>query len=220
MQLTTFAAGLPKPAFIHIEGARGSGKDATAHQLARILREEKENGKQIYININPKKHDLPDYFRRFIGRFHNDSILYLTDAELEYFATEWATDRAKTLVRLQSISRHKNIDMIWTSLLAADLPLASIRRLDATIYKEPMFRAEKYERKELQEDVEEAREFFRGKTKKEKLESAFAVTQKGKTKITGIKLPWYWTEELSRAHAGLQLQAQEKKPQVIKISRS
>lgn len=179
-------------------GARGAGKDVTAHQIARIIHF--KTGKPVYININPKKYKLPKYFKRHRGIFKNDSVLYLTDVGLEYYYTEWGTDKAKAIVQLMNICRHKNIDLIWTTPLAADVPLATIKKMDATVYKEPIFRAEKFERYALREEVEEARLEFQGKPKKQKLETAVAFTQYGKYIITDITIPPYWTDELSRAH--------------------
>lgn len=207
-----------------IEGARGSGKDVTAHQVVRDLR---ENDRIVYINLEPRKYNLPHYFRRWDRKFHENSIIYLTDAHLEYYATEWGTDKAKTLTKLQNISRHKNIDMVWTTLLATDVPKNFIRRLDCSIYKEPVFRAEKFERQELREEIEYARKFFetkpegwQGTFQRWKWGHAVAYTQYGYFEIEGIEKPYYWSEELSKAHAGLDLEPKQEKPAIIRIKKT
>jgi len=200
-----------------IEGARGSGKDVTAHQTVREMSrcqtcKVSTYLKPIYINLEPKKYHLPHYFKKWDRKFRNNSVLYLTDAHLEYYSMEWATKKASTLIKLMNISRHKNIDMVWTTLLASDIPRGVVKRMDASIYKEPIFRAERYERYELRDEVMEAKTFFEGKTKKEKWETALVFTQKGKFKVQGIKKPFYWSEELSKAHMGYEF---EKQPTTI-----
>lgn len=218
MYLKTLVDRLPKPCMILIEGARESGKDVTAHQTCRILTYRQAQPKKIiYINIDPKKYNLPSYFKKWDHKFHNNSILYLTDAHLEYYSTEWATKKAVTLTKLQNISRHKNIDMVWTTLLATDVPKNFVRRLDASIYKEPVFRAEKFERVELREEIIEAREFFEPLNKQEKWQSALVFTQKGKYAVYGIQKPFYWSEELSKAHAGLILEKPKQPTTIVRI---
>ena len=212
MQLTTFINQLPEPAALMINGARGSGKDVTAHQICRTLHDKTE--KPVYININPKKYKLPKYFKKHKGNFVNNSILYLNDVALEYYATEWGSDKTKTLVRIMNLCRHKDIDMVWTTLLAVDVPLNTIRRMDASIYKEPVYRAERWERYALREEVSEARQVFEALPPEERLTTAVAFTQYGKFIITDITVPFYWTDELSKAHSGYTTVAP---PQVIKI---
>lgn len=220
MQLKSLAENLPKPSVILIAGARGSGKDVTAHQTARAIHT--ITRKQILIDLKPEQYALPLYFIEFEGQFYNNSIMLLSDAHLTLYAREWGTDYNKTIDKFITISRHKNVDFIFTTQETTRMDRNIVTAVDAIIWKEPSTLAAEFERPEIRKLVLEANKVFEGKGKKEKWSLAYAVTQSGNHVITDIKLPFYWSEELSKRYGKLEwhTEPEEEKAQVLRIRRS
>jgi len=228
---------LPRPSVILVLGRRGSGKDVTAHQIARIMkgtpidykastnvpkvkgRITAQYKKYIYISLNPKKYFLPSYFREFKEVFLNDSVLLLHDAHIDLYAREWGTDFNKTMDKLQSISRHKNIDIVYTTQQARRLDVNIVAGSDALVFKEPSLLAPSFERPQLRDLSEKATTYFRGKSKRWKWEHAYVFTHVGEVTVSDIKKPYYWSEDLSRVYGQEQLEEPKKEYTTIQVER-
>jgi len=162
-----------------------------------------ETGKSVYIDLNPKTFALPNYFKEHKGPFINNTVYLLSDAHLSLYAREWGTDFNKTMDKLITISRHKDIDFILSTQETSRLDKNIITAVDAVIFKEPSLLASEFERPEVRKLVEEANEVFKPLGKKEKLETAYAITQTGRHVVTDIHLPFYWSNELSKRYGKL-----------------
>jgi len=209
VRLKTLINSLPSPSVILIVGRRGSGKDVTAHGTARIL--SREHKKIIYIDLHPKKYNLPSYFKRFTGKFVPYSILLLSDAHLSLYSREWRTDFNKTMDKLQTISRHRDIDIIYTTQQTRRLDINIVAGVDCIIFKEPSMMAAEFERPEIRKMTETAQLWFKDRSQKTKWGRAVAFTQQGEHRIEYITKPYYWSEELSKAY-GKEFEAKPKQP--------
>jgi len=198
VRLKTLINSLPSPSVILIIGRRGSGKDVTAHETVRIL--SKTHGKFIYIDLQPKKYNLPSYFRRFTEKFIPNSILLLSDAHLSLYSREWRTDFNKTMDKLQTISRHRDIDIIYTTQQTRRLDINIVAGVDCIIFKEPSMMAAEFERPEIRKMTETAQLWFKDRSQKTKWGRAVAFIQQGEHRIEFITKPYYWSEELSKAY--------------------
>lgn len=205
MQLKTLIKSLPEPAVILIVGRRGSGKDVTAHQAARELSRCNTckipvYTKYIYVDLKPEKYGLPEYFRMFDRKFYESTIILLSDAHLSLYSREWGTDFNKTMDKIQTIARHRNIDIIYTTQQTRRLDINIVAGVDCILFKEPSLMAYKFERQEIKDMTEQTKTYFSDKPKKWKWEHALAFTHTGIHKVENIKKPYYWTEELSKAY--------------------
>lgn len=209
MYLKTLINSLPRPAVILIVGRRGSGKDVTAHETARILRS--SNQKLVYIDLQPKKYNLPSYFKQFKQKFPTDSILLLSDAHLSLYSREWRTDFSKTMDKLQTLSRQRDIDIIYTTQQTRRLDINIVAGIDCIIFKEPSMLASEFERPEIRKMTETAQLWFKDRSKKIKWGRAVAFTPQGEHRIEYITKPYYWSEELSKAY-GRELEIKPKQP--------
>lgn len=184
-----------------ITGRRGSGKDVTAVALALEL--QKSTGKPVYSNYDPEKFKrLPKTWKHRKGdTYEPESIQLISDAHLEYFSRDWQQQISKALIKLVSVSRHRNIDFIYTTQLSTLLDRQAIANLDVLIFKEPSTLAADFERPELQSLTEQAKDYFHdGKTQNEKWKTAIAFTHTGTHEIRDIEKPKWFTEEMSKLY--------------------
>jgi energy-coupling factor transporter ATP-binding protein EcfA2 len=208
---------MPKPSVTIITGRRGSGKDVTAVALALAIQEETE--KPVLSNYDPGRFKLPRDWRLRPGNaFEANSVQLISDAHLEYFSRDWQSSPAETLVKVVSVSRHRNIDFIYTTQLSSLIDRQVISNIDVMIFKEPSLLAAEFERKELDEFTKQAQEYYyRGSESRnpkdhenlawrqqklsqmEKWTTAIAFTHdKGKIIVTDINKPAWFTEEMSK----------------------
>ena len=159
--LSQFTKRLPKPSVTIITGRRGSGKDVTAVCLA--LETQKQTQLPVYSSYDPGRFKLPDQWRlRTNNVYESNSIQLVSDAHLEYFYADWHTDLASALVKLVSVSRHKNIHFIYTTQTSSLFTRRALEQVDCLILKEQSFLADKLERAEVQDFVLDANNYYQG----------------------------------------------------------
>jgi len=197
LNLEQFTAKLPKPSVILTTGRRGSGKDATACALAAELH--RQTGKPVFSPYDPSRFKLPKPWNLRSGNnYQPKTIQLVSDAHLEYFSREWQADLSTALVKLVSVSRHQDIDFIYTTQISSLLDKQAVSNIDCLLMKEPSTLADKFERPELKEITMEARVFFQGKSQTEKWRSALAFTHTGTYPVTDIDKPTWFTEDISK----------------------
>lgn len=191
----------PRPSIYIIIGRRGSGKDVTGAALSDALH--KITGKLVYSSIDPAKYELPKYYRRASGNKQpSDAILYLSDVHLmDLYARDWRDDESNSFIKWLSIVRHRGTDVVLTTQLTKLIDVQVIATLDALIIKEPSALAERLERPEVRDIIEDAAQHFTG-SQKRRWEMAYVYTHDIQHKgfvVEGIKKPGWWTEEISKA---------------------
>lgn len=210
MNLYSLVQAIPKPSVVLITGRRGSGKDVTACALAEELHS--QTGKEVYSNYDPEKYKIPKHWhKRKANEYVPDTVQMVSDAHLEYFSREWQKDVSSALVKVVSVSRHRNIDFIYTTQQTSLLDRQAVANVDVLIFKEPSLLAARFERSEVSELTEEATAYFGGtqtdapyferKGQKWKWEHALVYTATAKHEIDGIQKPSWFTEELSKVFA-------------------
>lgn len=211
LTLDQFTKRLPKPSVTIITGRRGSGKDVTAVSLA--LEIQKQTELPVYSSYDPGRFKLPhDWRLRSNNVYESNSIQLVSDAHIEYFYAEWHTDLAAALVKLVSVSRHKNIYFIYTTQTSSLFTRRALEQVDCLILKEQSFLADKLERAEVQDFVLDANQYYQSMSQAEKWENALAFTHQGRFEISGIKKPAWFTEEMSKIYGGAKMEGQEVKP--------
>ena len=203
MKLETAVNSLPRPCTILIVGRRGSGKDVTSHQIAGILARADYPSpfrKKVYSGMEPERYNLPSHFQKYKRRLPPNSVLLLSDAHLTLYAREWGTPFNRTMDKLQTISRKRNLDIIYNTQQTRRLDINIVSGVDFLMFKEPSLMAMKFERPEIRKMTEQAYKFFEDQTQQEKWRRAVAFTSAGELHITNIEKPEYWTEKLSKRY--------------------
>ena len=209
---------LPSPSIVFITGKRGSGKTAKAFSLASALHQ--KTGKPVYCHI-PINVYLPSYFKPI--DIHNpkpNSIWLIDDAHLLVHARKWYENTNILMDNFQTISRHLNVDIIYTTQETIRIDKNIIAGIDALVFCEPSLLAPQFERAAIHPLVEEAAKIFRRLPPHERKRTAYIITHSEKIILKNIKLPYYWSERLSKSFSNYLSRKREKKPKlIIKIIR-
>jgi len=167
----------------------GSGKGVLGYGVADAIR----GDRPVYVPMS-ERHGRPHYFRAFDGVFRDDSVYLITDASISYHARRWQQADSVELSMIQSTRRHSNLDLIWdtqnTGLLDTDIP----RHVNALIIKQPSVLQSDFERPQIRRIFDEANAAVGKWTKKK----AYVISDGGRFTVTGIDLPPYWNENISR----------------------
>ena len=206
---------IPSPAIVFITGRRGSGKTAKAFSLATAMHNKYD--KPVYCE-KPRGVWLPSYFYQIdIRNPNNNSIWLLDDAHILLYAREWWEEPHKLMDVLQSISRHKNIDIIYTTQQTVRIDKNIIAGVDAIIFTEPSLLSPQFERTQIIKFVKEANRIFRNLHPKDKKRTAYIITHEHKIILKNIKLPYYWSKSLSKSFSSYNVleKKREKRPVLI-----
>ena len=173
-----------------IVGKPGSGKGVLGYNVADAI----HGDRPVYVPMS-RRYGRPGYYRYWDGRFRDDSVYLISDASISYHARRWSTDQAVELSMLQSLRRHRNVDLIWDTqnvgLIDTDIP----RHVNALVIKEPSVLQSLFERPQIKKMFMEADAAMGGGWSKK---NAYAITDGGRFKVTGIPLPGYWCDDISR----------------------
>jgi len=205
------------PSLHTLSGQTGSGKTGTACAIGEKLH--RVTGKDIYIVLKEtdrpvEEYKLPDYIHslRDAGNPPQDSVVIGDDWQRVAPARRAMSDINVVLDELMGILRHDDIDFILDVQTYASLDRNSVIRTDYRWYKTPYASEVEFARPEIREEVAAADEALKGKDKTWAYLSS-ENREKYTGLISGIKLPRWWSEELSTMHRRLTPQEiEERKP--------
>jgi len=205
---------LPLPSVALITGKRGSGKSACGYWLLDFL--SKEYKIPAYaIGLPPEKMNLlPPHIKALeisgIEDLPENAAIFIDEAGMLFYAREWKNDMHSLMDRLLSISRQKNQIVILATHTSRKLDVAIVMDCDAVIIKEPSLLHAKFERHEVRAITEEALEKFSVVPEAERKTKAYVYAHSTQGEMLENGLPDFWTEDLSKAFAGISVTKTEK----------
>jgi len=205
------------PSLHTLSGQTGSGKTGTGFAIAERLH--KHTGKHIYVVLKEsdrpvEEYHLPDYIHSLKDASNppQDSILIGDDWQRVAPARRAMADINVVLDELMGIMRHDDIDYILDVQTYASLDRNSIIRTDYRWYKTPYMDEVSFARPEIRQETQQASDALQGLGK----DAAYLVSKNREQYeglVTGIKLPPYWSDELSRMHRRLtEKEVEKRKP--------
>lgn len=216
---------LPKPAVIFIAGKRGGGKTAKAFDLSSALHRRFNIPVYCY---KPKNVFLPRYFKEIsldpdkVSKQKN-SVWLLDDAHLRriehlsVYARDWYMETNKLMDTLQTMSRQLDLYIIYTTQETTRIDKNIILGSDALILCEPSLLADRLERKEFLNIIKEAKTIFQSLPKAQRKTTAYILTSEDKILLKNIRLPYYWSNKLSKSFAGYFQKKKSKHVLTIKL---
>ena len=198
---------LYSPSLHTLSGQTGSGKTGTACAIGEKLHRKEK--KDIYIIIKDtdkpvEEYKLPPYIHSLRDAFNppQDSVIIGDDFQRLAPARRAMSDINVVLDELMGLLRHDNIDFILDVQTYASLDRNSVIRCDYRWYKTPYASEVAFARPEIKDEVEEAASSLKGKDK-----TWAYLSSENREKyiglVSGIKLPSWWSEELSVMHRRL-----------------
>jgi len=193
--------GLPSASLIL--GKRGSGKTAFGY---RVLEEARDRNLTPHVMGLPKDkwYLLPEYIEPIEDptEMGDDSAVLMDESYQYMFAREHGTSFNKMMAKLLGIVRQKNQLFMFATHLARKLDVSAVYDSDNIVFREPSFLHTRMERREIRDLIKNASEFF--KKSPNPVKSAYVITPSGIKKVN-VELPSFWSEELSRAFADVEL---------------
>jgi len=184
-----------------ILGKRGSGKTAFGY---RVLEEARPLTPYVMGLPKDKWHLLPDYIEPIEdpSEMSDDSAVLMDESYQYMFAREHETSFNKMMAKLLGIVRQKNQLFMFATHLARKLDVSAVYDSDNIVFREPSFLHARMERREIRDLIGDASDFF--EEEPDPVKSAYVVTPGGAEEVN-VELPSFWSEELSRAFADVEL---------------
>lgn len=191
------------PSVSLVLGKRGSGKTAFGY---RVLEEARDRNLTPHVIGLPKDkwRLLPDYIEPIEDptEMSDDSAVLMDESYQYMFAREHGTSFNKMMAKLLGIVRQKNQLFMFATHLARKLDVSAVYDSDNIVFREPSFLHARMERREIRDLIGDASDFF--EEEPNPVKSAYVVTPDGAEGIS-VELPSFWSEELSRAFADVEL---------------
>lgn len=189
------------PAIIVIFGGRGSGKTATGYSIIEDFRYSltpyvvgfPENSKSLlpgWMGIEQKLEDVP-----------SGSISLVDEAYLWHHARDWRKADNRDICRLLNLSRQQKKTIVFIAQIGRQLDIDIVSSADVLIIKNPGMLQPKFDRPELRDILNDARQAF--KTVKGDIRRwSYVCSQR--TNFAGLledDLPTFWNNKLSEAYS-------------------
>jgi len=191
------------PSVSLVLGKRGAGKTAFGY---RVLEEAGDRNLTPHVMGLPedKWHLLPGYIEPIEdpAEMSDDSAVLMDESYQYMFAREHGSSFNKFMAKLLGVVRQKNQLFMFATHLARKLDVSAVYDSDNIVFREPSFLHARMERREVRDLIGDASEFF--EEVPDPVKSAYVVTPDGPERVD-VELPSFWSEELSRAFADIEL---------------
>jgi len=185
-------------------GRRGSGKSAFGY---KVLEDAHNHGKLCYVMGLPReKQDLlPDWIRLVEDprELRDDSAIFIDEAYALIFARESMKKFNRMMVKLIGMTRQRSQLLLFATHLTRKLDVGIAYDSNSIIFRQPSHLHRRFERRELRPMLKESSKFF-NKLDDDPIRWAYIITEGGTTSVE-VDLPSFWSEELSRAFADIEL---------------
>ncbi|KXB04434.1 hypothetical protein AKJ48_02620 [candidate division MSBL1 archaeon SCGC-AAA261O19] len=143
--------------------------------------------------------DLPQWIGKAgsLEDIPNDSVVLIDEAAILFFSREAMKSMNKTLSKLMSVARHKNLTLILITQSSAMVDLNVLRLADVLLFKEPSLLQARFERKSLKDLFEKVDTVFE-EIEEEKV-AHFYVFSDEYEGLVQYDLPYFWNDSISRA---------------------
>jgi len=201
------------PSVILIIGGRGKGKSALGHQTAERFHDERKI--PVYMLILPRLREklktlLPEWVNLIedVQDAPENCLILCDEAALKFHAHKWQKKETEIMENIISISRQRKQTIIFITHITRKFSI-TLLDIDLLICKQPGLFHTMIERGGFKKLVEKAEEEFRKLPKEEVKKCNYVFSEDFKGFIrTGLCS--YWSEELSEAFAGIDINGDEK----------
>jgi len=201
------------PSVILIIGGRGKGKSALGHQTAERFHDIRNVS--VYMLILPRLREklktlLPEWVNLIedIQDAPENCLILCDEAALKFHAHKWQKKETEIMENIISISRQRKQTIIFITHITRKFSI-TLLDIDLLICKQPGLFHTLIERGGFKKLVEKAEEEFR-KLPKEEVKKCNYVFSEDFTGFIRTGLCSYWSEELSEAFAGIDINGDEK----------
>jgi len=217
----------PEPFVVAVLGDRGEGKSALAHRLVEVFG---SNGRDAYIMGFPrsKADALPGWIDTLAADTTRDqwpegSIVLVHEAHQLLHARRSMDAENLELDKLVTVSRHKDSDIVYDTQQSHRLDKNAVAAVDGMVVRWPALMQEEFERRQVRPIIKDAREalsayvtvhdeanftYVERETDADGVDRLHKHAYVHSSRFRGeypheIQLPEHWSEEVSKAYAGV-----------------
>ncbi|MDD5547052.1 MAG: hypothetical protein PHO67_07880 [Candidatus Omnitrophica bacterium] len=189
-----------------IVGYLGKGKSALAWQLAEIAH---NAGRAVYVIGMPKKTQkyAPGWAKhaKDLRKIPKGAFVLVDEAALRYSCRRSQSDNNVALGGLNALARQRDQLIVFVAHTSRMLEIEAVLDCKMLIYRKPSMAHIMFERRELAPWTQEARDAIM--SQKQTIKWAYVIDlEDGKKGLVKCHLPGFWSEELSKAWAELDVE--------------
>ena len=201
-----------------ITGKRRSGKSCLAYHILEKFSIEWKIPCFV-VSLPKEKHQLlPSFIKPVdtVEELPESCIALVDEGSLKYHAHLWQQKETVVMDRMLSVSGQKKQTFIFISHTMRKFAVTLLLEIDLLLCKEPSLLHSKLERSEVRKITEEVTREFKKLPKDDVKKSVYVISEEFVGFIRNPKPSW-WTEELSEAYAGININGkkEEKKEEEI-----
>lgn len=212
---------ITRPSVVIITGKRGSGKSGLGYFLLEFLSKEYKIDPLVLGLPRPKWDLLPDRMKSLdvdsLDKLPDKAIIFIDEGALLFYARKFQSDLNTTMDKLISISRQKDQILLIATHHTRKLDINIITDADALIYKQPSLFHSRFERRELRNLTRDVSDKFERKSE-DKRKWAYIYSDDFEGFLEN-PLPSFWSEELSHAFAGIEINGLSRQKPLYRYSR-
>ena len=202
-----------QPSVILILGKRGSGKSALGYRLLEVFR----NQLSPYVVGIPEAaaRTLPDWIgiAETLEDVPHRSIILLDEAHLAYHSRNSFKQANTGVSRLLNLSRQREQTVIFVTQEARQIDVNIASSANVIVFKEPSMLQFEFERRELRQLAQRARDAFTNLSSTRRKRSAYVHSPDNDFQgLLESDLPSFWSSRLSKAFASEASPAPVRKP--------
>lgn len=208
-KIRSWEQALPKSGVVVIVGHRGMGKSGLAWWLAEQTHKAK---RQVIAFGAPKvaKKLLPKWVEHVaeiqkLAR-RRGALVIIDEAAFRVMARRHQAQENILWAKMVAISRHKEHLLLFVTQTTRQIDISLMGDADLVVFKKPSLLHIRFSRPEFRTDVEEAYQVLSAKGKGAKSWSMVKDFSNGKTGMLKNTLPSFWSDELSRSFALVELE--------------
>jgi hypothetical protein len=209
-QIKSWKSAIPYKGVVIILGFRGQGKSALAWYIMEQCRTFKGKVRPVYVLGMPKaKRRYAPKWVKHVDSFKNipkHAVILVDEAALRFPARRSQSDENIAVAGLNALSRQRDQLIIFVAHTARLLELEAIMDCNVIIYRKPSAAYLKFERRETMEWTTTARAQILSKGNP--LHWAYVIDlEDDRRGLLRCRLPNFWSEDLSKAWADLDVDA-------------
>ena len=206
------------PSIVLIIGRRRFGKSALGNFILETFHNERHIPAFIVSFPQEKQHLLPDWITPVdnFDEVPENSVCLIDEGSLKHHAHLWMQKETVVMDRMISVSGQKKQTIIFITHTMRKFAVTLLLEVDLLLCKQPSLLHSKLERSEVRKLTQKIYAEFK-KLPRDQVKKSYYVVSEEYEGFMKNPLPSYWSQELSEAYAGININEKEEETEQVEI---